>query len=559
MLLLISFGNVSEPDRALGLLDFEDDSFAWITMSKIDRPITGAAGVCSVDDHYFVLVQHPQKSSSLVVLNRYLEVERYLPLAKTKDARSITFHQGSFYVVSGGTNAIIRIGLDGYEITEEIYWQVGPGNDIFHLSSIAVRDDHLFVSMFGDKAAGGWQFSHAGLVVDLSANAGVAADISQPHSLHHYNNNLYVLESTTGKLIDIGEQEIAREPLVPGYARGLVMTGSATYVGVSEMPGQSGSSDISLAESFIYKIDNTSKESTRKSMTALGAEIIDMASVDRVPDFFGAKMWSEQTELWFAMLKRRASAGTAETIEERQPEASQDTPVADGKAEVDRPEAKRVDYYRLTNPYLFNAINPVGKRILEIGCGAGMLGGALKSKGAVYCAGVEVVPRVAQEARLHLDEVICGDIESLDLPYAAGSFDYLLFGDVLEHLVNPAAVLKKLRPLLQKEGRLVASIPNVAHISILAELMSGRWRYQQAGLLDSTHLRFFTLQEILVMLEETGYKLQGAWSVPLNNSPFLEAFITRLDAVRQEFSLGSQAFIEQSKAYQYIIEAAISV
>lgn len=225
------------------------------------------------------------------------------------------------------------------------------------------------------------------------------------------------------------------------------------------------------------------------------------------------------------------------------------------EAVVENP--KNDGYYRRANPFILNVVDPVGKSFLDIGCGAGHLGAALKAKGAAYCVGVERVAHMAEEARQQLDEVICANIEDMEAAFVPGNFDYLIFGDVLEHLIDPAAVLKRFRPFLKPEGRIVASIPNVAHISMLVELLSGRWRYQSEGLLDSTHLRFFTLEEIKTLMQNTGFNLSGLWYV-ISSTPDQDALITRLDALRQEFGLGTSAFVEQSRVYQYVIEARIS-
>jgi SAM-dependent methyltransferase len=100
-----------------------------------------------------------------------------------------------------------------------------------------------------------------------------------------------------------------------------------------------------------------------------------------------------------------------------------------------------------------------------------------------------------------------GDAEELDLEAELGGerFDAILFADVLEHLRDPAALLRRVRPFLAEGGTVVASIPNIAHASVRLSLLGGSWRYREQGLLDETHLRFFTREGIEDLFESSGY------------------------------------------------------
>jgi O-antigen biosynthesis protein len=121
--------------------------------------------------------------------------------------------------------------------------------------------------------------------------------------------------------------------------------------------------------------------------------------------------------------------------------------------------------------------------------------------------GIEIDPRAAAEASAHAERVIVGDAETLDLDEHLGDerFDAVLFADVLEHLRDPAAVLRRVRPFVADGGVIVASIPNVAHVSVRLALMRGEFRYREVGLLDDTHLRFFTRDSIVDLFESTGF------------------------------------------------------
>lgn len=158
-----------------------------------------------------------------------------------------------------------------------------------------------------------------------------------------------------------------------------------------------------------------------------------------------------------------------------------------------------MDYYNILREELFPLIDDGPHNILEIGCGKGRTGYELKTRGkAAKVIGIELVESVACEARSYLDEVYCGDLESMTLPFADSEFDYILAADVLEHLRDPWLMVTRLRRYLKSDGFMVASIPNVQYYRVIKDLMfKGEWRYTDGGLLDISHLRFFTKKSIV--------------------------------------------------------------
>jgi 2-polyprenyl-3-methyl-5-hydroxy-6-metoxy-1,4-benzoquinol methylase len=146
------------------------------------------------------------------------------------------------------------------------------------------------------------------------------------------------------------------------------------------------------------------------------------------------------------------------------------------------------------------------KRVLDIGCATGYFAEVLAQRGC-NVTGIEIDPEAARRAERHCERVIVGDVEHLDLENELdeGSFDVVVFGDVLEHLKDPLTALKRLKPSLQPEGYAVASIPNVAHGSVRLALLQGRFRYRSLGLLDETHLRFFTRESVERLFEDAGF------------------------------------------------------
>jgi O-antigen biosynthesis protein len=150
---------------------------------------------------------------------------------------------------------------------------------------------------------------------------------------------------------------------------------------------------------------------------------------------------------------------------------------------------------------------PEEASVLEVGCATGYMSDVLVRRKGCRVAGIELDPTAAAEASAYCERVIVGDVETLDLKdHLEGErFNAVLFADVLEHLREPAAVLRRVQPFLAEGGAVVASIPNIAHISVRLALLSGEFRYRNLGLLDETHLRFFTRASIVDLFESTGF------------------------------------------------------
>ncbi len=173
-----------------------------------------------------------------------------------------------------------------------------------------------------------------------------------------------------------------------------------------------------------------------------------------------------------------------------------------------------LSYFEFDRPELLALIPQSARQVLDIGCGAGRLGGALKARQRVEVIGIEVVAAAAHAARDRLDQVFAGDIETMELPFSLGSFDTIVCGDVLEHLTHPEDLLRRAHGWLKPGGRLIASIPNVRHHTVVRSLLDGNWTYQPAGLLDRTHLGFFTRRDIEDLFRSTGFSIARLEAVP---------------------------------------------
>ena len=153
--------------------------------------------------------------------------------------------------------------------------------------------------------------------------------------------------------------------------------------------------------------------------------------------------------------------------------------------------------------------------MLDVGCGSGGFGlGVRRERGpGLRIVGVEAVADQAATARGHgYDEVLEGYFPQA-LEGRDELFDCLVFNDVLEHMVDPWEVLRDSRRFLAPGGRALASLPNVRHVSVVQRLLRGRWDYADEGILDRTHLRFFTRATMVQMFAETGWQVESVTGI----------------------------------------------
>lgn len=193
-------------------------------------------------------------------------------------------------------------------------------------------------------------------------------------------------------------------------------------------------------------------------------------------------------------------------------------------------------YYQYGRGEMLDLVPLSAKCVLELGCGSGSFGRGLKARGVSEVVGIELQEGPAAEAAQALDRVIVANVDLgfPDLPH--DYFDCIVCNDVLEHLVDPWSVLRKLVASLKVGGVVVASIPNVRHHKLVRRLFwSGQWRYEDAGILDRTHLRFFTRQTAVELLECAGLTVERIEGLNRSSLPAwmqLLNFGGRLDDMR---------------------------
>lgn len=191
---------------------------------------------------------------------------------------------------------------------------------------------------------------------------------------------------------------------------------------------------------------------------------------------------------------------------------------------------KSDDYFSKERPEMMEFIPEDVDKVLDVGCGEGVFGQQIKEKLDVEVWGVEVKEDVAEIAQKALDNVLVGDISQIIRELPNDYFDCIVFNDVLEHLEDLYGTLRKIKKKVSEEGVIICSIPNVRYLPILIDLLvKKQWKYVDHGILDRTHLRFFTKNSIIDMFDSLGYEIlqfKGineltSWKYKLINTLFL--------------------------------------
>ncbi|WP_176762292.1 bifunctional glycosyltransferase/class I SAM-dependent methyltransferase [Eubacterium oxidoreducens] len=189
---------------------------------------------------------------------------------------------------------------------------------------------------------------------------------------------------------------------------------------------------------------------------------------------------------------------------------------------------------------------------LEVGCTSGETLCRLQylyPNASVY--GVELNEQVAKIGACKTN-ILCGNIESMELPYEKGYFDYIIFGDVLEHLAYPEETLIRMKDYLKEGGCILTSIPNLLHGDVLYDLLRGNFTYREYGILDRTHLRFFTEKEIFRMFARCGYEIDALLTTKTRQNPT----DNHLEFFKALFEIAEVSITKnQVNTFQYLVRA----
>jgi SAM-dependent methyltransferase len=218
-------------------------------------------------------------------------------------------------------------------------------------------------------------------------------------------------------------------------------------------------------------------------------------------------------------------------------------------------------YYSRVNRDLLDAIPLASAFVLEIGCGTGSLARAYRTRNpAADYIGVEIIEEVAREAAPYLTHTLVGDIgnaetlSAIDKVRGNRLFDVLILGDVIEHLHDPWQVLSELRKWMADGGIGVACIPNVSHWSVLLQQLHGRWDYTDEGLLDKTHLRFFTLETAIELFRQSGWSVLDVGArimMPEKSDEIIKGFLP----LANTFGIRPEKLRRDLSAYQWVIRS----
>jgi len=195
-----------------------------------------------------------------------------------------------------------------------------------------------------------------------------------------------------------------------------------------------------------------------------------------------------------------------------------------------------------------------GKKVLELGCATGRVSRLLKEIKNCEVTGVEFSASAAELAHPYCADLLIGNLESSEFcSTIEGQFDVILAGDVLEHLRNPEMALDHLKRNLSSDGYWVISTPNVAHWSMRRNLLLGKFDYTQTGMMDRTHVTWFTYKSLRQMLKDTGYKVEeerGVYTLPAQKA---------LRLSRVAMMLGNYKIFRSLLAFQMIMKARLQL
>ena len=218
--------------------------------------------------------------------------------------------------------------------------------------------------------------------------------------------------------------------------------------------------------------------------------------------------------------------------------------------------APHTHYPDFANPELLEKIPLSARTILDVGCAQGALGADyLRRNPKARVLGIDLDEDAAAHARQRISEVFCGDVEKNPMPFSVPEgIDCIIYGDVLEHLVDPWALLKEHAKYLSPEGTVLVCMPNVEHWSFAARLLTGNFDYEEQGLFDHTHLRWFTPRMMGKALADAGLQLSDVSPRPIAREQ-AEQFVSALAPGLQALGVNPAEYLNRAVPLQFIWRA----
>lgn len=211
----------------------------------------------------------------------------------------------------------------------------------------------------------------------------------------------------------------------------------------------------------------------------------------------------------------------------------------------------------LFNQTIFDILPNDTKKILEIGTGSGAMANAYKQINSdVNYVGVEIDPEYQALSERYCETVYLENFESPSdaLLHEVDDADFIIFSDVLEHMYNPWKVLKNLSERIPEHCRILASIPNIQHWSIQMRLLNGDFEYADSGLLDRTHVRFFTRKTMVQLFTNNGFSINQI-TPRIFNFPNQDAHLNLIRKNAELLNINVEEAVIDAASFQLVIDA----
>ncbi len=230
--------------------------------------------------------------------------------------------------------------------------------------------------------------------------------------------------------------------------------------------------------------------------------------------------------------------------------------VSERRAEPAVATMKQTPAHAVVNRDLLALMPTTARRVVEVGCMHGALARAHRELNpAVHYTGIDIDADYAQVAQQACDVALSGDIERFDLPAFDKLFpsDCWVFGDCLEHLRDPWRIVRQIRQRIDADGCLVTCIPNAQHWSVQMRLATGLFRYEDSGLLDRTHVRWFTRVTMIEMFQQEGWRIETGLARKLPQQP-PAALLEGVRAIARAGGADADQAAEDAQVFQYLFK-----